>query len=224
MKTSVNMIRKLGRFDVIQRSSDGMFDASLLLQQWKKTTGQERYMKDFLRLTQTEQFIEALKIEIESHADNNPLGDYQPIITIKGRNTKKGKTPDVIWMHPYLFIKFAMWLNPVFEVQVIKFVYDQLIEFRNDAGDGYNGLTSAVHRFNNIDYSQLARGLNWIVFNRHENGIRQKSDQFQLKELVDVQKKLAFAVDMGYIKSFDELINEMRRMYEIKYNFNSISA
>lgn len=41
-------------------------------------------------------------------------------------------------MHPILFVKFAMWLNPRFEVQVIKFVYDQMLKYRNDAGDAYN--------------------------------------------------------------------------------------
>lgn len=34
-------------------------------------------------------------------------------------------------MHPLLFIDFAMWLNPAFKVKVLKFVYDELIKFRN---------------------------------------------------------------------------------------------
>ena len=37
------------------------------------------------------------------------------------------------WIHPVLFVKFAMWLNPRFEVQVIKFVYDEMIKYRNKA-------------------------------------------------------------------------------------------
>ena len=111
-----------------------------------------------------------------------------------------------------------MWLNPRFELQVIKFVADQLIEYRHEAGDNYNGLTSAVQRFRDINYPQLAKGLNWIVFNNHESGIRNKASQDQLKQLVEVQKKLAFACDMGYIKTFDELINEMRRLYHMRYS------
>lgn len=31
-----------------------------------------------------------------------------------------------MWMHPYLFTKFAMWLDPKFELDVIKTVYDNL--------------------------------------------------------------------------------------------------
>jgi len=210
------MIRKMGQFDVTQRTSDGMFNASLLLKQWNKNN-QKKKLVEFLRNSQTESFIEALKNEDKSPSDKNHYGDIEVITTSKGKNTKKGKTPDTTWMHPYLFIKFAMWLNPRFEIQVIRFVYDQLIAYRNDAGDGYNGLTNAVQRFDDIDYSRLAKALNWIVFDRHERGIRQTATQEQLKELTEIQKKLAFACDMGYIKTFDELINEMRRMYRFKH-------
>ena len=209
----------MGSFDVIQRTVDGKFNASDLISQWQKATGQKKIISDFTRLSQTKEFIEELEKEIESQTGISLDGDYQSITVIKGRNTKSGKTADAVWYHPYLFIKFAMWLNPRFEVQVIKFVHDQLISYRHEAGDNYNGLTSAVQKFNNIDYRQLAKGLNWIVFDRHEAGIRQTASQDQLRELTDIQKKLAFACDMGYIRTFDELINEMRRIYLGKYKY-----
>jgi hypothetical protein len=119
-------------------------------------------------------------------------------------------------MHPYLFIDFSMWLNPKFKYDVIKFVHDQLIQFRHSAGDNYKGLTSAIQRFNNVNYCQLAKGLNYIIFNKHEENLRQKASEIQLKQLTDLQKQLAFSIDMGYIKSFDELINEMRRIWNNK--------
>jgi len=216
MKTNVNMIRKMGSFEITQRSKDGKFDASKLLKQWNKQ-GTKREMKRFLDSPKTKEFIkEILKQDFSDIAETR-LAENQIVMFIKGRNTKNGKIPDVHWMHPYLFIKFAMYLNPRFEYQVIKFVHDQLIDFRNNAGDNYRGLTNAVQRFDNIDYPRLAKGLNWIVFDRHENGIRQTASEKQLKEMTDLQKKLAFACDMGYIKAFDELINEMRRIYISKH-------
>lgn len=217
MKTNVEMIRKMGQFDVVQRTKDGMFNATSLIRQWNHVTGQKKQIGDFIRLSQTQEFIEELKKDTESQAGISHDGDYQILTTIKGRNTKHGKTSDESWYHPYLFIKFAMWLNSRFEIQVIRFIYDQLIAFRHEAGDNYNGLTSSVQRFKGIDYPQLAKGINWIVFGRHESGIRQTATQEQLRELIDLQKKLAFACDMGYIKTFDELINEMRRIFHQKY-------
>lgn len=47
-------------------------------------------------------------------------------------------------MHPLLFIDFAMWLNPAFKVKVLKFVYDQLIQYRNDAGDTYKEMAAQI--------------------------------------------------------------------------------
>jgi len=224
MKTSVNMLRKMGTFDVVQRTSDGKFNATDMLAQWNKSSAQKKQMNDFIRLSQTKTFIEELKKDIEDHEGISPDADSQVFEIKKGRNTKKGKTPDISWYHPYLYIKFAMWLNPRFEIQVIKFVYDQLIDYRHDAGDNFNGLMQAVQRFSRIDYRQLAKGLNWVVFNRHEKDIRNSATTTQLKDLVDLQKQIAFAVDMGYIKTFEKLIDEMRRLYKNKWdNFRSLS-
>ena len=36
MKTNQNMIRKMGNFDVIQRTKDGFFNATTLLKQWNE--------------------------------------------------------------------------------------------------------------------------------------------------------------------------------------------
>ena len=51
------------------------------------------------------------------------------------------------------------------------------------------------------------------MFNIHETMIRNKANQEQLKELDDLQKSLAFAIDMGYIASFPSLVSEMRKLY-----------
>ena len=59
-----------------------------------------------------------------------------------------------------------MWINPKFEVQVIKFVYDQLIKFPHVAGDNYNVLTSALKNLKNAEYPKVAQVLNYIVFGR----------------------------------------------------------
>ena len=58
--------------------------------------------------------------------------------------TFNGKTPDNVWMHPFLFIDFAMWINPTFKVTVIKFVYDELINYRNEAGDAYREMAITI--------------------------------------------------------------------------------
>lgn len=203
MKTSVTMTRSLGRFEVLQRTKDGMFNATALLRQWNESTNANKRIQDFFENQSTKDFIEALMEEENLQVPN--------LAYVKSRASRGDNSGT--WMHPYLFVKFAMWLNPRFEVKVVKFVYDQLIRYRHSAGDNYNVLAKSIAALPDVDYPQVARALNWIVFNRHERDIRNRATPAQLQDLDELQRKLAFSVDMGYIRSFPDLMNSMRRIY-----------
>lgn len=203
------MIRKMQNFEVLQRTKDGMFNATKLINQWNSVKGNpQRELGKFWEQDNVKDFIEIMMVEENLHT---PLEAYVKSRASRGDNAGT-------WMHPILFIKFAMWINPRFEYFVIKFVYDQLIEYRHSAGDNYKGLTSAAQRFIDVDYIRLAKGLNYVVFGKHENGMRQLASQAQLKELTDLQLKLAFAIDMGYIKTFDHLMESIVNIYRRKNN------
>ncbi len=213
MKTSVNMVRKMGEFEVIQRTKDGHFDANYLLHQWNsKESNTRRRIDKFLNSSKTKEFINTIKHR-ESPMSKMTNGDYQVVTVIKGRNTQHGKNIDKVFMHPYLFIDFAMWINPQFKYDVVKFVHDQLIESRINSGDLTKELNEAVSKFSNVNYPQLAKALNYIVYREHEKGIRNKGSETQTKEMVDLQKKLAFSINMGYIKDYNQLLIELRRIW-----------
>lgn len=217
MKTNVIMTRPMGQFEVLQRTSDGWFDANALLTQWNSIReNPQRAMSRFLDSPNTKTFIEALQDEVSRSAEQQ-VGDIQVVKKVKGRNTSKGGTKDQVWLHPYLFIKFAMWLNPKFEVQVIKFVYDELIKCRHLAGDNYNVLTAAVSKLPDCDYREVAKAIQWIVFNRTGKNLRQQATQKELAEISDIENKLAYAIDMGFITNQAQLICTMRKMYNDKY-------
>lgn len=171
-------------------------------------------MLDFLNSKATTEFIEVLNDEIAQSEISDMA--IQAVITKKGKNTSKGKTKDEVWMHPYLFIDFAMWINPKFKLQVIKFVYDQLISQRHLAGDNYKILSSAGAKLKGYQYPEVAKALQWIVFGKTGKELRQSATQEQLQELNDIQTKLAFAIDMGYITSYDQLLKEMRKLWNQK--------
>jgi hypothetical protein len=215
MKTSVGMVRKMGNFDIIQRTKDGYFDANFLLNQWNSIkTNPERKMIRFLESPKTKEFIEEISLDSPSAEMHDGL--VVPFHVKKGRNTSKGKTKDEIWMHPYLFIDFAMWINPKFKLSVIKFVYDQLIQERKLAGDNYLMLSSSGVKLKGYNFSEVAKAIQWIVYGKTGKGLRQTATEEQLKELNEIQIKFSFAIDMGYIKSYVQLIEEMREMYRIK--------
>ena len=201
MKTSVIMTRRMGQFEVLQRTKDGMFNATALLNQWNRAAGMKKEMNDYLRLQSTHDFLSALQSEFDFKDGNSPY------------LTSRGKYSGGTWMTPLLFIDFAMWLNPKFKVQVLKFVYDELIKCRTAAGDNYNVLAKSIASLPDVDYPKVARALNWIVFNKHERDIRNTATPEQLQDMDELQRKLAFSVDMGYIRSFPDLMNSMRRIY-----------
>lgn len=119
--------------------------------------------------------------------------------------------------NPYIWVLVAMELNPMLYAEVVTWLTDKLILNRIEAGDRYNALSRAASRFKDVDYVKIAKGLNYIVFNIHESMIRNKATEAELKELEQTQGNLIWAIDMGYIKSFDELVDMMRKMYKKKW-------
>ena len=154
MKSNVIMTRPLGKFEVYQRTRDGMFNATSLLAQWNKAKNSNKRIQDFFENQNTKDFIEALMEEENLKVPN--------LAYLKTRGKYNGGT----WMHPYLFVKFAMWLNPRFEVKVVKFVYDQLIEYRHHAGDNYNVLARSIAALPDVDYSRFSCTENVLLCHR----------------------------------------------------------
>lgn len=220
MKTNQEMVRRIDNFSVIQRTSDGYFDANALLTQWNSVEGNiRRRMDKFLEADNTKEFIKALAKD-ESQRSKMTIGENQLVIKTKGRNMKEGKTPDKVWMNPLLFIKFAMWINPTFEVKVLRFVYDEMIRYRNDAGDAYKELSSAVMKIVPRDFmpkamQKIGEALNWVIFNNHERDLRNKHGEEQKqRELYQLEKKVADLINEGFISTFDNTIGYLRSQYQ----------
>ena len=235
MKTNADMVRPMGDLKVIQRTKDGMFNATDLLKQWNAmvlNTQNSGYVKgaknqsvikpqnsgylkpkdldDFFAAKGVKDFIEALVEEEKLNGENSPY------LATRG---KHGGT----WMHPYLFIKFAMWLNPKFEVQVIKFIYDQMIKYRNEAGDAYRDMSSAIAKIVPSDFmptamKKTAEAINYVVFNDHEKLIRNKQgEEDKMQRLCELEKQVAMLINRGFIRDFPALLEYLRDEYKAAY-------
>lgn len=212
MKTNQIMVRQMGKFNVTQRTKDGFFNATELLKQWNKGTVSERKLDNYFNSEKTKMFINTI---MERENLNTPK-----LVYLKTRGKYNGGT----WMHPMLFIDFAMWINPEFKYDVLKFVYDQMIRYRNDAGDAYRELSSAVMKIVPKDFmpkamQKIGEALNWIIFNQHEKMLRNKhgSEEAQ-RELFQLEKKVADLINEGFISSFDSLISYLRNQWQRKNN------
>lgn len=196
----------MGVFDVNQRTKDGMFNANSLLKQWNVANDSKKEIKDYFENKSTQEFIDVLK------NDQSTIGGIVPMIKSRASKGENAGT----WMHPYLFIDFAMWINPKFKFEVIKFVYDELIKYRNDAGDNYVSLSASGVKLKGYDFIEVAKAMQWIVFGRTGKELRQTATQKELVELNDLQSKLSFAIDMGYITTYPQLLSELRKIWNQK--------
>lgn len=136
------------------------------------------------------------------------IGAYK---TTGARHTK------TTWCNPYIWTLIALELNPMMYGEVVTWLTDKLILNRIEAGSFYLHLSKAISAFPDTDYQQIAKALNCIVFGRHETGIRNTGSESELKELRDLEAKLAWAIDMGFIKNQKQLLDEMRKIYNQKY-------
>ena len=225
MKTNQIMIRPMGDFKVSQRTCDGKFDCTYLIVQWNSANkNNTKKIGDYLRLKETREFVKALMEEPEFKDGNSRLlesDDYKDfpksiVVVTRGKN---GGT----WMTPLMFLDFAMWLNPAFKVKVLKFVQDEMIKYRNEAGDAYNKLGSAVSKIVRKDFmpqamQKVGEALNWIVFNEHERNIRnQYGEEKKQRELYELERKVADLINEGFIKSYDQMITYLKNVYRHKY-------
>ena len=213
MKTNQMMKRRMGDFSVTKRTKDGFFNATTLLKQWNEKSGMKKEIHDYFVLSSTKEFIATI-IERENYDTGN--SPYHKSRANKGENAGT-------WMHPMLFIDFAMWINPSFKYDVLKFVYDEMIKYRNEAGDAYNKLGSAVSKIVRKDFmpqamQKVGEALNWIVFNEHERNIRnQYGEEKKQRELYELERKVADLINEGFIKSYDQMLTYLKNVYRHKY-------
>jgi hypothetical protein len=203
----------MGDFNVHQRTSDGMFNATELVKQWNEKN-KRKDISEFLSNKNTLDFLEALILE-ENHNTGIPV--------FKTHTVSKGKNGGT-WMHPILFIDFAMWINPKFKFKVLKFVYDELIKYRHDAGDNYKLLTHAIAKivtkpFLPIAIQNIAKAINFVVFNKDIAGIRNtEASETSLRELSSLQLKISELIEEGFITIYDQLLAYIRKRWNNKHN------
>lgn len=209
----------MGAFNVIQRTSDGFFNATALLRDWNETNPKElKQLVNFWSSTNLDKLMSEIA-ENELDFKSLDFNELKNVLSKASRGRRNGGT----WMHPILFVKFSMYLSPRFEYHVLKFVADQMIRYRNDAGDAYKELASAIMKIVPRDFmpkamQKIGEALNWVIFNSHEKMLRNKhGDEMKQRELWQLEKKIADLVDEGFIVSFDNLLSYLRKLYYKRY-------
>jgi len=214
MKTNQLLTIELASFALMQRTSDGMFNATTLLKQWNDDPSlkSKKHLDHFFENKSTLEFIDAIILDESLHTRNS--------VYVKSRASRGDNAGT--WMHPLLFIDFAMWLNPAFKVKVLKLVSSKLLQYRNDAGDAYKEMSSAISKIVERPLLQnaiqtVAKALNHIIYGDHQSNMRnKKADEVLLRELVLLEIKVTTLINEGFIKSYAQLLEYLRKQWQIK--------
>jgi hypothetical protein len=210
MKTSVIMSRDMNGVSIRQDSKTEFFNANDLLNIYNEEFGSDKRIDHYMENRSTKETIAAILKDLHNTRDS---GDFENGV-IESKRGKNGGT----WMHPYLFIDFGMWLSPEFKVTVLKWVYDNLVRFRNQCGDGFKEVNDALFEqkpnLSPFEYANEARMINKLVFGVPDKGQRNGATEDQLSLLKAMQRadvKL-IASEMDYYERYEKL-KEVKNLF-----------
>jgi len=209
MKTNQMMKREFLGNQITQRTDNGYFNATELIEVYNSMYGKSKRFKDFYDNGSTKEFLIALT-DILSKESGETVLQSDVLITTKGRN---GST----YMHPYLFIEFAAWLNAEFRVQLYKWIYDNLIKVRKDAGAHYVEMGDAItKRYQEVNNSEKPDRL---VFIKEANYLKSLAFGYKDKErneATEAELKLLDALQLANIKLLQAKIQQKDRWVKLR--------
>jgi hypothetical protein len=204
MKTSVIMQRPFNGKIIRQNSKTGFLNLNDLMDcHLVENPDSSKRIQKYMELDQTIEFADTIRIaQLEAANQNSPkTGEFvlplaEPLSVIETKRGKYGGT----WVHPYLFLDFAMWLSPRFKLWAMGIIEDKLIELRNEAGDKFKDMTSALKKAGATsprEYMREATLMNELVFDNATAEQRNSATIEQLALLNKLQKYNAHLIDQG---------------------------
>lgn len=132
METEVLMQRELFGGIIHQKSKSEFLCATDLERagnNWRIKNGLEPIrVTEWLQKKTTKEFIDSL---------DKKFGKV--LLSGRGRGNKT-------WMHPFLFIDFALTISTELKIEVYGWLYDHLLKYRNDSGDSYKKMSGSLYQ------------------------------------------------------------------------------
>lgn len=185
MNTEVIMIRKFNNSEIRQSSKNSYFCASDMVNAgniWRLNNGFKLFnYSQWLKNPSTVEFIKTIE---------NETGE---VAIIKGKNKNS-----LSWIHPFLFIDLALSISPNLKVKVYRWVYDDLIKYRNNSGDSYKKMCGAlfITQSNKSNFEKDIKKLALRIQNEVGIDDWQKATQEQLKLRDKIHENIALLSDV----------------------------
>ena len=250
MKTNVNMIRKMGSFDVAQRTKDGFFNATELLNQWNNHSGEKKEITKFFGLENTKEFINVNNCKYIKNRGKYSGGtwvdekliyriyDWATSNTIGYRFTKERlffdtfsdiAGIDLIRQYECSTYKIDAVLIESFpnygDYDIDKDELSEITCFEFDEKHHDKQPECDIKRQCEIVW-ELKDKFDIVKFFRIKEGDRNDFLRYAIPYYSNIEnsysgnhlyKHYSFTIDMECVKTFEELLNEMRRMWHMKW-------
>jgi hypothetical protein len=209
MKTAVIMLRDLNGVKIRQNHKTSFFNANDLLELYNDSREKKKDMTSYLRSKQFKDFRKEVIKDISQNTQIKRIsktasaGQLEPLDILPNEvcEVKRGKNGGT-WLHPYLFMDFAMWLSPTFKLTCIKWIYDKLIQTRDEAGETFKEVNLALFEAKPNSaywvYANEAKMINKLVFDSPESDQRNTATESQLELIRILQKADAKLITHGY--------------------------
>ena len=201
MKTEVYLERPLLDGIIRQSNKTGFFNVNDLLligNKWRISNNMKFFnYNSWYNSSATQEFITELKKQ------------FGEVII-----SKRGKTGER-WVHPFILIDLSLNINPTLKVEMYKWIYDELIKFRNDSGNSYKKMCGALFE-NCKNKSNFHRGVsatammiqkacnvkNWNEATEQQLKLRDKIHE-NISLLCDVLRDNNQAIRIGILKAIE---------------------
>lgn len=202
MKTQVILKRKLFDGEISQQSKTGFYRLNDLFEVGNKW----RVMHDMPMIRMNDWIVSKPVAEFISELSNQ-FGEVKK--ASRGRNAST-------WVHPFIFIDAALYIDPKFKIQVYGWLYDELLKYRNSSGDSYKLMCGALYDNSkrkgsfHKDVSKLAvviqnacKVKDWNSATEDQLKTRDKIHN-NIALLADVLRDNRRAVEVGIFKALEE--------------------
>jgi len=178
-------------------------------------------MKDWLMSTQTRELVEALDRKysepnsgISTITKVDPRGRSSLVDLTKNTSfikTKRG-TGGGTWVHLYLMLDAAAWLDADFKLQLYDtFINNKILQWREDSGDEFINLNIAIDAYlperegkeNTGIFIQVAKQLKAKILNGEE--VWNTATFNQLEKRAKIEKDLCGFLKLGMIRNYEHL-------------------
>jgi hypothetical protein len=202
METEVLMQRQLFNCEIKQNSKTGFFclnDLEIAGNNYRALNKTPFFsLNSWINSQPTKEFINEL---------SNQFGTV-----IVAKRGKTGKT----WAHPFIFIDMALAIDPKLKIEAYKFLFDELLKYRNNSGDSYKRMCGSLYE-NCHNKSNFHRGVaktammiqdacrvtDWQKANEDQLKLRDKiHDNIAL--LCDVLRDNNQAIRIGILKALNK--------------------